>query len=188
MQHKVENQETEGSFLLKLFQLEKLVNRYKYQLIAVVSVLFLGFVAIQVNNYLTQQNLIKTNEAYNRLLVNPDDKKALVTLKENRKLYKLYLLQTSNGDIKKLEKVAQGTGIISNIAKYQLAMIKGDKKDIENYALSIGAIYKDLALLNLERLYLKDGNHKKAEESAKQIKDEQISKLADGLLHYGIVK
>ena len=67
-------------------------------------------------------------------------------------------------------------------------MIKGDKKEMENYALSIGSIYKDLALLNLERLYLKENNHKKAQEIAQQIEDEDIAKLAKNFLHYGIVK
>jgi hypothetical protein len=132
--------------------------------------------------------LIKTNSAYNKLLESPTDKSALKVLKENPKLYNLYLLQTSNNDINKLQKIAQGQGIIADIAKYQLAVIKNDKTMIENYALGIDVIYKDLALLNLERLYLKDNNHKKAEEIVSQISDLNILKLANDLLHYGIVK
>ena len=112
----------------------------------------------------------------------------LKILKENPKLYKLYLLQTSNNSIEKLKEVAKGSGVVANIAKYQLAMLKGDKKDINTYTLSLGAIYKDLALLNLERLYLKDNNYKKAKETADKITDNQIKEIANGLLHYGIVK
>jgi len=178
----------EETFLLKLFQLEKIVKKYKNQLIGLVVLIIVGVVGMQVNSYMKQQTLIKTNEAYNKLLVNPNDKKALSTLKENQKLFKLYLLQTSNNDIKKLQEVANGRGIVANIAKYQIAMLKGDKKDIENYSLSIGAVYKNLALLNLERLYLQDNNHKKAKEIVAQITDEQILKIANGLLHYGIAK
>ena len=178
----------EETFLLKLFQLEKLIKKYKNQLILIVVLIVIGVIGIQVNNYLNTQNLIKTNEAYNTLLSNPNNKEALKVLKQNEKLFKLYLLQTSNNDITKLQKVAKGRGIVSDIAKYQIAVLKGDKKEIENYALSIGAIYKDLALLNLERLYLKDNNHKKAKKMASQITDEQILKIANGLLHYGIVK
>ena len=178
----------EETFLLKLFQLEKLIKKYKNQLIGVLVLIIVGVVGLQVKDYLNTQNLIKTNEAYNKLLVNPNDKVALKTLKENDKLFKLYLLKTSNNDIKKLQEVAKGFGIVANIAKYQIAVLKGDKKDIETYGLSIGAVFKDLALLNVERLYLNEKNHKKAKEIASQIQDKQISQVADGLLHYGIVK
>ena len=184
----MQTQTDETNFLLKLFQLEKFIKKYKYHLIIAVAVLIVGVVGIEVNSYLNTQKLIKTNTAYNKLLSNPNDKEALATLKENQKLYKLYLLTTSNNNITKLKQVANGKGVVANIAKYQLAMIKGDKKEMENYALSIGSIYKDLALLNLERLYLKENNHKKAQEIAQQIEDEDIAKLAKNFLHYGIVK
>ena len=181
----------EESFLLRLFQLEKLIRKYKYQLIAFVIIVILGVVGIQVKNYLHTQMLIKTNNAYEYLLLHPKDKDSiskLNTLKENKKLYKLYLLQTSNNDVSKLKEVIKEGGIIADIASYQLAMLTGKKEDIEKYSLKIGAVYKNLALLNLERIYLKEGNHKKAEEIAKQIDDVDISSVAVALLHYGIAK
>ena len=178
----------EESLLLKVFQLEKFVKKYKKPLIAGVIILIIAIIGIQINSYMNTQNLIKTNEAYNKLLQNPNDKKALSILKENRPLFKLYLLKTSNNDIKKLQIVAQGNGIVANIAKYQIAVLKGNIQDIENYTLSLDDVYKDLALLNLERLYLQKNNHKKAKEIANQIKDIDISQFAMGLLHYGIVK
>ena len=187
MQNKVETQ-TEGGFLLKLFQLEKFVKKNKHKLIVIGGLMIVSFLGIQINNYLETQKLIKTNEAYNLLLEKPDNKEALQVLKTNKKLYRLYLLQVSNNSIDKLKEVAKGTGIVANIAKYQLALIKGDKSMIENYALGIGAIYKDLALLNLERLYLQENNIEKAKKVIENIEDEQISKLANSFLHYGVVK
>jgi len=178
----------EETFLLKLFQLEKFVKKYKNYLIALAVIIVVSVIGYQVNNYLKTQELIKTNIAYNELLKNPNDKKALKILKENPKLFNLYLLHTSYNDINKLQQVAKENGIVGNIAKYQIAMLKGDKKDIQNYTMTINSIYKDLALLNLERLYLKDNKHKKAEETVKQITDPDISKFAQGLLHYGITK
>jgi len=187
--NKIEEKENEGGFLLKLLQLEKFVNKYKFQLIGIVVVLFVGFVGVEVNNYLKEQNLIKTNTAYNKLLQNPNDKQSLKILKENKKLYQLYLLQTTNKDVNKLQTIAQShNGIVSNLAKYQLAMLKGDINSLENYALGIGAIYKDLALLNEQRLYLKNNNHKKAQDILNEITDDNIKQISQGLLHYGIVK
>ncbi|RUM57436.1 MAG: hypothetical protein DSY40_00860 [Nautilia sp.] len=183
----VEEIKEEESFLLKLFQLEKIINKYKMQIIGFFVILILGILGYQVKNYMDEQNLIKTNEAYNKLLQNPNDKNSLEILKENKKLYNLYLLHYAKS-VKDLEVVAQKTGIIGNIAKYEIAAIKGDKKSLENYSLTLNAVYKDLALFNLERLYLQDKNHKKAEEIVNQINDKEIKNMAQALLHYGIVK
>jgi hypothetical protein len=177
----------EESLLLKLFQLEKVVNKYKYQIIGFLALLIIIFIGYQVKSYINEQNLIKTNSAYNKLLVNPNDKKALSILKDNPKLFNLYLLHNSKS-IEELKKVANSNGVVANIAKYEIAVLKGDKKSLEDYSMTLDAIYKDLALLNVERLYLKENNHNKAEEIANEIKDTQIKKLADSLLHYGIVK
>ena len=179
----------EESFLLRLFQLEKFVKKYRYHLIALFLFIIAGIIGTEIKSYLYSEMLIRTNQAYNQLLENPNNKVALEKLKENEKLYKLYLLQTSNGDNSKLKIVANGKGVIADIAKYELAVLKGDKNSIENYTLQVGtAIYKNLALLNLERIYLENGNHKKAEEIVKNIDDADIAPFAEQLLHYGIVK
>jgi predicted negative regulator of RcsB-dependent stress response len=178
----------EETFLLKLFQLEKFVKKYKNYLIALAVLIVLGVIGYQVNNYLKTQQLIKTNTAYNKLLKNPNDKEALKVLKENPKLFNLFLLHTSNNDIKKLEIVAKENGVVGNIAKYQIAVLKGDKEAIRNYSMTINSVYKDLALLNLIRLEVQNNNHKKAQELLVQIKDPDIAKFAQGILHYGIVK
>jgi len=183
----VEEIKEEESFLLKLFQLEKVVNKYKFQIIGFFALIIVIFIGYEIKSYINEQNLIKTNEAYNKLLVNPTDKSALNELKENPKLFNLYLLHNAKS-INELKRVADGNGIIANIAKYEIAALKGDKKSLEDYSMTLNAVYKDLALLNVERLYLKDKNHKKAEEINAQIKDTQIKKVADTLLHYGIVK
>jgi hypothetical protein len=188
MQKEIENSEKGTELLLKVFQLEKLIRKYKVQLSVILILIVGAVIGVNVKSYIDEQQLIKTNEAYNRLLQNPNDKKALEILKENRKLYNLYLLKTGADDIKKLEEVAKARGIVGNIAEYQIASLKGDIKSLENYSLTIGAIHKDLANLNLVRLYLAENNYKKAEETAKLIEAPNLAQIADGLLHYGIVK
>ena len=54
-----------------------------------------------------------------------------------------------------------------------------DIKSLENYSLTIGAIHKDLANLNLVRLYLAENNYKKAEETAKLIEAPNLAQIAD---------
>jgi hypothetical protein len=123
----------EESLLLKLFQLEKVVNKYKYQIIGFLALLIIIFIGYQVKSYINEQNLIKTNSAYNKLLVNPNDKKALSILKDNPKLFNLYLLHNSKS-IEELKKVANSNGVVANIAKYEIAVLKGDKKSLEDYS------------------------------------------------------
>jgi len=183
----VEEIKEEESFLLKLFQLEKTVNKYKYQIIAFFALLIVIAIGYGIKSYINEQNLIKTNEAYNKLLVNPNDKAALNELKNNKPLFDLYLLHSAKS-INELQIVANGSGIVANIAKYEISALKGDKKSLEDYSMTLNAVYKNLALLNVERLYLKENNHKKAVEIANQITDTQIQKIANSLLHYGIVK
>ncbi len=177
----------EEQFLLKLFQLEKIINKYKYQLIGLLVVVFGLFVGFQIKNYLHTQMLIKTNTAYEELLKNPKNTKELEILKQNKPLYALFMLQKAQS-AKELSSISSSNLIIESIAKYQIAVLKGDKKSLQNYVFTFRPIYKNLALLNLERIYLKDKNHKKAEQIAKKIDDLELSPIAEGLLHYGIVK
>jgi len=178
----------DDGFLLKLLQLEKLIKQYKTPLIIAIVAVIVAVVGYNINSYLQTQKLIQTNQAYDKLLKDPNDIKALEVLKQNKPLFRLYLLQTAGDDVAKLQQVANAKGVVANIAKYQLAMLKGDKKAVEDYALSMDIMYKDLALLNLVKIYLRNHNHTKAVQITKQIKDDTIHKIAQSLLHYGIVK
>lgn len=172
--------------LVKVFKLEKFVKKYKIHLI-VIAILVIGYVVgSSIYNYIKTQNLIKTNNAFNRLLNNPNDKKALNELKENKKLFDLYLLRSN--DINELKKIT--TPELKAIANYKIAMLKGDKASLESYLLNPEyKILKDPIRLALIRIYLKENNRKKAKEIFSQITpNTDYQTLAKFLLHYGIVK
>jgi hypothetical protein len=178
------------SLMLKVFKLEKFFNKHKTRIIAIVVFIVVAFIGYKINNYFVEQNLIKTNEAYVKLLSNPNDKEALSTLKENQALYQLYILNSANGDIKKLESLSHALNPeIASLAKYKIAMIKGDIKSIENYTLSTNSLLKNPALYSLQRLYLQKGDIKKAKECYEKIsKDSVYKEYSKALLHYGITK
>ena len=176
----------EEELLIKVFKLEKFVKKYKFHLIGAGVLIVLIAIGSYVNSYLKEQKLIKTNEAYNKLLANPNDKEALKIVKENKKLYDLYLLSTDK--IENLQKIT--TPELKAIAAYKIAMIKGDEKSLENYLLNPEyKILKDPVRFALIRLYLKDGNRKKAEVIYNQLSpNSELKPLAKYLIHYGIVK
>lgn len=172
--------------LVKVFKLEKLVKKYKIHLI-IIAILIIGYViANTIYSYIKTQNLIKTNNAFEKLLNNPNDKKALNELKENKELFELYLLRSN--DIDKLKEIT--TLELKPIANYKIAMLKGDKASLESYLLNPEyKILKDPIRLALIKIYLKENNRKKAKDLFSQITpNTEYETLARFLLHYGIVK
>ena len=168
--------------LVKVFKLEKFFNKYKKIIISSAVVLAVLLIGYKVYNYLQFQNMIKENVAFNKLLQNPNDKEALKIVKENKNLYSLYLLQ--KGNYKDID-----SKLLSEIKAYELAMRNG-KKALEDYLLNPNyKILKNAVRFALIRIYLSEGNRKKALNLYNEINENsQYKKLALYLIHYGIVK
>jgi len=169
--------------LVKVFKLEKFVKKYKKPLIALAVILVIAVLGYKVNNYLQTQKLIKQNNALDRLLANPNDKEALKIVKENKRLYDLYLLR--KGDFKDITSPQ-----LQAIKAYEIAMRKGDIKSLKNYLMNPNYdILKNAVRLALIRAYLEKGDRKKAKEVYDNIDDNSKYKMLGlYLLHYGIVK
>jgi len=169
--------------LVKVFKLEKFVKKYKKPLIAAVVLLAVFFIGYKTYNYIQLQKIIKANNALDRLLANPNDKKALNIVKEDKNLYQIYLL--TKGEYNKIYSQK-----LKAIKAYELAMKKGDKKSLENYLLNPEyKILKNPVRFALMRIYLKENNHKKAEILFNEIDpNSKFKELGAYLLHYGIVK
>jgi hypothetical protein len=176
----------EEELLIKVFKLEKFIKKYKKQLIIASAAIAVLLIGSAVYSYVQTQKLIASNNALDVLMSNPNDKKALETLKSNPKLYQVYMLQSS--DTKTLNKITAPE--LKAIAAYKTAMLKGDKQSLEGYLLNPEyKILKDPVRLALIKIYLKDGDRKKAEELSGQITPgSKFEMLAKFLLHYGIVK
>ena len=183
-----ELKEDEG-MMLKVFKLEKFFHKNKTKIIAVLVLLFVGFIGYKINAYFVEQNLIKTNNAYAELMENPSNKKALAILKENQPLYQLYILHNAK-NIKQLEALSNAQNPeIQSIAQYKIAMLKGDINSIKNYTLSTNSLLRNAALYSLQRLYLQKGDIANAKKCYNEISNKSVYKqYSEALLHYGIVK
>ena len=169
--------------LVKVFKLEKFLKKYKYYIISAIAIIIIAFIGYNIKNYFNTQKLIKTNNALDELLKNPNGKKALQILKENKNLYQLYLL--SQGKYKKITSKE-----LEAIKAYELAMQKGTKEALENYLLNPNyKILKDPVRLALMRIYLQENNRKQAKILFNEIDpNSKFKQLGIYLLHYGIVK
>ena len=173
----------EEELLVKVFKLEKFIRKYKKPLIGIAVVIVAVFIGNSVYNYYKTSKLIKENNALNRLLENPNDKEALNIVKENKKLYDLYLMQ--KGDYQNIT-----TKALEEFKAYKLAMQKGDAKSLEEYLNNPNYhILKDAVRVALIRIYLSENKRDKAVLLSNEISpDSKFKELATYLLHYGIAK
>jgi len=176
----------EEELLVKVFKLEKFVKKYKKPLSIAAVLIVVAFIGTSVYSYVQTQKLIASNNAFDTLMQNPNDKQALEKVKTNEKLYQLYLLQ--NGNAADLSKI--NAPELKAIAAYKEAMLKGDEKSLENYLLNPEyKILKDPVRVALIRLYLKNSKREKAKEVFAQIdQNSEFYPIAKFLMHYGIVK
>ena len=169
--------------LVKVFKLEKFIRKYKKPIIAGIILLIAILIGYNTYNYFQTQKLIKTNNALDVLLKNPNNKEALKILKENKNLYNLYLLTQG-----KFNQITSKE--LKAIKAYELAMKKGTKSALESYLLNPDyKILKNPVRLALMRIYLKEHNRQKAKTLYSEIDpNSKFKELGLYLLHYGIVK
>ncbi len=167
--------------LLHVFKLEKFFKKYKKPIIAVLIVIFSFLIGYQLLSMYKDYKLTKANNALEEVINGKKD--SLEILKEDKKLYDLYLLKEG-----KFDKIT--TKALEEIKAYKLAMEKGDIKSLEAYLNNPNYhVLKDSVRVALIRLYLQKGNRKKAKVLAEEISsDSKYREIATYLLHYGIVK
>ena len=171
------------ALLVKVFKLEKFVKKYKKHIILTAIILAAYLIGYNIYTYIQEQNLIKANNAFETLLQNPNDKRALEIVKKDKKLYNLYLF--NKGEYSKVNSKE-----LEALKAYEIAMKKGTKEALESYILNPSyKILKDSARFALMRIYLEEHNRKKALEVFDNInQNSKFKTLGAYLLHYGIVK
>jgi hypothetical protein len=76
---------------------------------------------------------------------------------------------------------------VSDIATYEAAAIKGDSKALDTYTKKQGALYKDIALLELAVSAIEKGDTASAHQHISLIpEDSPIYSVAQSLSHYGV--
>lgn len=181
----------EEKFLESVIKAEKFYQRYKKPLIgiAIVCIVFiLGYIGY---DWKKEHDKEVANSAYNTLLHNPNNKEALQTLKsKSPKLYMLYLYQKGlkDKDIKTLQTVAQSSDpILSDLAKYHIAVLKEDESKLHQYTMQTGALMRDLAFLDDAFMLMKEGKITLAKKRLGSIDARSLAlPYAKLLRHYGI--
>ena len=181
----------EEKLLESVIKLEKFYKKYKKALIGAFLALAIFAVGYMGYAWKKEQDLQASNQAFEKLLANPEDKEALQTLKSaNPKLYALYLyhkaMQTK--DVKLFQQLAASDDpVLSDLAKYHLAVLQKDQKSLEKYTMQKDALLKEMAMLDDGYLLMKDGQIAQAKRNLANVpKESPAYPYALLLKHYGV--
>ena len=182
---------SEEKFFESAIRTERFVKRYQKPLIALVVASLLavgGSIAYQAYS---DAKIESSNAAFNLLLANPSDKQAQETLKQdNPQLYDVWKLSRSiaQSDVSGLESLKNSEAFgVSDIASYEAAVIKGDIASLDQYTKKQGALYKDLAALELAISLIEKGEISAARQKVALISEESpLYQVAIALSHYGV--
>lgn len=182
---------SEEKFFESAVRTERFIKRYQKPLIGgVVALLLFAGGAIAYQTY-TKAKIESSNAAFNTLLSNPADASAIETLKnDNPKLYDVWRLSRgiSQNDVSVLDSLKNSEAFgVADIAAYEAAAIKENKVGLESYTKTQGALYKDLALVELAVMAIHEGNMAQAHEHIALIpEDSAMYEVGRSLSHYGV--
>lgn len=182
---------SEEKFFESAIRTERFIKRYQKPLIAAIAASLLAVGGAIAYQTYANAKIESSNNAFNALLMNPSDSKAEQTLKnDNPELYDLWRLSRgiSQNDVTILDslKNSQAFGV-ADIAGYEAAAIKGDTKMLDEYTKKQGALYKDIALLELAVKAIEEGNLASAHQKIALIpEDSPIFQAGQALSHYGV--
>ena len=184
---------TQEKFIESLVRVEGVYKKNKKIIYTIIAVVVVIFISYKISGYINEQNLIKSNLAYDRLLKNPDDKESLSILKStNNNLYEVYRLSNaiSLGDSKELSALSTSSvEFVKDIASYEVAISAQDSSAIKKYSLKESALLRDLAIFKDVVEMIKAKDYKNAKLKIGSIsKDTPLSKSVDAIKHFLITK
>lgn len=171
------------SFMESFFKIEKIYKKYKLVIFAGVTIAIIGTIGYYVSNYVKLQNKIEANKVFNQLLENPNNKKALATLKEkNQKLYNIALFMQDPSATNDVE-------FLKELSLYSQAIKKKNINKLTSVIENQNFLLKDFALLNKGLILAQNKQYKKAKETIALIpKNSNLNVLVKMLQHYLLTK
>jgi hypothetical protein len=175
----------EEKFFESFFKLEKFYKKYKYIIIIVFVGTFGYFIISNIMKYVNEQNTIKANNAYNKVLKNPNDTNSLAILKEtNAKLLEIANFINTKDKTKAIDVI-----YLKQIAMYNKAIKNNDIKMLNKLIINQQFVLRDYAIFTKALIQVEQKNYKKAKNTLKSISnDSGIEALSDMLKHFLLTK
>lgn len=182
---------SEEKFFESAVRTERFVKKYQKPMIASLVALLIGLGTYAGYDAYQNTKIEKANKALSALLLNSNDSASLQQLQENStSLYDLYRLSKAlkEGDQKGLESLKNSNSSeVADIAMYESAVLANDNKALSLYTKKQGALYQDLAAIEVAVEEIQNQNSVTARSSLAVIKeDSALYPLAQMLNHYGV--
>lgn len=182
---------SEEKFFESAVRTERFVKKYQKPMIASLVALLIGLGTYAGYDAYQNAKIEKANKALSALLLNSNDSASLQQLQENStSLYDLYRLSKAlkEGDQKGLESLKNSNSSeVADIAMYESAVLANDNKALSLYTKKQGALYQDLAAIEVAVEEIQNQNSVTARTSLAVIKeDSALYPLAQMLNHYGV--
>jgi PIN domain nuclease of toxin-antitoxin system len=173
----------EESYIENFFKIEKLFKKYKKVIITIITIIIVAVIGFYVSSYITQQNKIHANIAFNTLLENPNDQEAMAILKvKNQKLYDI--LQFQIDDTKEID-----VAYFKELAQYSNAIKENNIDKLNSVTQKQGFLLKDFALFNKALIQTQNKKYIDARETLRLINDKsEVSPMANMLQHFLLTK
>ncbi len=172
---------TQEEFLSGFLKVEKYYKKYKNYIYLLSVVAVIAIISTISINYINDKNKLKANEAYNKLLSNPNDKEALFILQDlNKKLYDII-------SYKKNQKSSMNDDLIylKGLISFQNIKDQDNIDEINKILQDNNFLLKDYVIFMKALILTKQGKLKQAKDSLKFIaKESPIAELSNILNHH----
>ena len=178
---------SEEKFLENFVRSERFFKKYKTLIFAFIVVVIIGFIGIFIKKEFDESNKFEANLAFNKVIKNSCDRKALADLKDkNKDLYEIALYLQAKKDSKSVE---INIPFLKELSKYQNALINKSVSELDNVSMQNDFLLKDFAVFNKALILANEGKFQEAKTTLALISEtSKAFELAKLLNHYLLTK
>ena len=178
---------SEEKFLENFVRSERFFKKYKTLIFAFIVVVIIGFIGIFIKKEFDESNKFEANLAFNKVLENNNDAKALADLKaKNKDLYEIALYLQAKKEAKIIE---TNVPLLKELSKYETALVNKSITELDNVSMQSDFLLKDFAIFNKALFLANEGKFTEAKTTLALIpQTSKAFELAKLLNHYLLTK
>ena len=178
---------SEEKFLENFVRSERFFKKYKTLIFAFIVVVIIGFIGIFIKKEFDESNKFEANLAFNKVLENNNDAKALADLgAKNKDLYEIALYLQAKKEAKIIE---TNVPLLKELSKYETALVNKSITELDNVSMQSDFLLKDFAIFNKALFLANEGKFTEAKTTLALIpQTSKAFELAKLLNHYLLTK
>ena len=178
---------SEEKFLENFVRSERFFKKYKTLILSFIIIVIVGFIGVFIKTKIDESNKFEVNLAFNKVLENNNDAKALADLKaKNKDLYEIALYLQAKKEAKIIE---TNVPLLKELSKYETALVNKSITELDNVSMQSDFLLKDFAVFNKALFLANEGKFTEAKTTLALIpQTSKAFELAKLLNHYLLTK